>query len=190
MYASAKQCEKAIMLLSAILLGAAILGCGTHRVKETEAGEAVAPDAAEHRRSLVEAWAASLEQEPATAAMVERVELCPESPEGSVAANIYLELSSTVAKAAADDPGAAAVEKAAKELAAGLYAACECPDICMAEVDLYLGDRHVGTASYGKPPCGPEARTADAYQPAGPARGDGIRGRDRHNTTEQEETDS
>lgn len=170
MYASVKQCEKAIVLLTALLLGAAILGCGTHRVKETEAGEAVAPDAAEHRRSLVEAWAASLEQEPPTASMVERVELCPDSPEGSATANVYLEPSSAVAKAAAKDAGAPAVEKAAKQLAGEFYRACECPDKCMAEVDLYLGDRYIGTASYGKPPCGPEAPTADVYQPADPLR--------------------
>ena len=171
MCASAKQCEKAIVLLTALLLGAAILGCGTHRVNETDAGEAVAPDAAERRRSLVEAWAGSLEQEPATASMVDRVELCPESSEGTVAANIHLEVSSAVAKAAAKDPGAPPVEKAAKELAAGLYHACECPDICMADVDLYLGDRHIGTASYGKPPCGgTKVRTVDIYQPADPPR--------------------
>jgi len=170
MCASAKQCEKAMALLTALLLGAVILGCGTHRVSETEAGEAVTPDAAEHRRSLVEAWAASLEQEPGTASMVDRVELCPESPEGTVAANIHLELSSAVAEAAAKDPGAALVEKAAKELAAGLYTACECPDICMAEVALYLGDHHIGTASYGRPPCGPEVQRTNVYQPVGPAR--------------------
>jgi hypothetical protein len=166
MCASATKGGKAIMLLTALLLGAAVLGCGSHRVDEPDAGEAVAPDAAERNRLRVEAWAASLEQDPATASMVDRVELCPESPEDTVATNIYLEPSSAVAEAAAEDPGAAAVEKAAKQLAAGVFHACECPDVCMADVDLYLGDRHIGTASYGEVPCGgTEARTVDVYQP-------------------------
>jgi len=168
MCASAKQCEKAIMLLGVLLLGAAVLGCGTHRVKETEAGEAVAPDTAEHRRSLVEAWAASLEQDPATAAMVERVELCPESPEGTAAANIYLKPLSAEGKAAARGPGAAPVEAAAKRLATELYKACGCPDLCpTVEVHLHLGDRYIGAASHGSVPCGdPEGRTVESYRPA------------------------
>jgi hypothetical protein len=167
MDASATKRAKSIIVLTALLLGAAILGCGSRRVDEPDAGEAVAPDAAERSRLLAEAWAASLEQDPATASMVDRVELCPESPEDTVAASIYLEPSSAVAKAAAEDPGAAAVEKAAKQLAAGVFRACERPEVCMVDVDLYVGDRHIGTASYGEVPCGgTEVRTVDLYEPA------------------------